>query len=146
MPEVEERWTVTFHSREASLCEEVAALAASQKAAEVETRTGPLLFGPGCAHHSEMLFRHTAVLSTVILHQPRERAFVPAWHQHICLENLTLLGCNHQLHLQQEPLNQICVLKPLQPSFSAMLFLAAVPELPVCLLGHRGESVGFPQR
>lgn len=67
-------------------------LAASQKAEEVEMKTEPLLLGPGCTHHSEMLFRHTALLSAVILHHPGEEAFVPAWHQHICLETLTLLG------------------------------------------------------
>ena len=44
------------------------------------------VLGPGCAHHPETLF-------AVILHHLREEAFVSAWHQHICLETLTLLGC-----------------------------------------------------
>ena len=80
-----------FPQRNGTQRRDVEALAASQKAAEVESSTEPLLFGPGCAHHSETLLRHTAILSTVILHHLREEAFVPAWHRHICLETLTLL-------------------------------------------------------
>ncbi len=107
MPECEERWTVTFHRGDTSWYEERGALAAGQKAAEVETSTEPLLFGAGCAHKYEMLFRHTAVLFTVILHHQREEAFVSAWHQHICLETLTLLGRHHRFRLQRDSLHQI---------------------------------------
>lgn len=107
MPECEERWTVTFHRGDTSWYEERGALAAGQKAAEVETSTEPLLFGAGCAHKYEMLFRHTAVLFTVILHHQREEAFVSAWHQHICLETLTLLNRHRRFRLQRDSLHQI---------------------------------------
>lgn len=44
------------------MCGEEGALAETQKAAEVETRTEPLLFGPSHVHRSEMLFRHSRPL------------------------------------------------------------------------------------
>lgn len=48
------------------------ALAAIQKAAEVELRTEALLFGSGCAHRTDVLLRHAAILSPVILHPSKE--------------------------------------------------------------------------
>lgn len=58
-------------------------------------------------HSALEVFRHKAILPTVILHHPWEESFVPAWHQHICMETSALLGCYNGLHLQQESLNQI---------------------------------------
>lgn len=73
-------------------------LAASQKAAEVETSTEPLLFEPRCAHRSEMLFRHTAVLFAVILHQTKRRGLCS------CLASAHLLGNLHSIRLLSQRL------------------------------------------
>lgn len=111
------------------------ALAASQKAAEVETSTEPLLFGPRCAHHSEMLFRHTAALFTVILHQTERRglcSYLPSAHLFGNLHSTRLLSQASLAERDSGP-DTTRVLKPLLPNFYAMLFLTAVPQLPVCL-------------
>lgn len=92
MPEDEKRWTVTFRRVVG-----VGALAASQTAAGVETRTEPPFFEPGCPHHSEILFRHTAVLFAVILQQSNRRGLCSCLASAHLLETLTLLGCYHQL-------------------------------------------------
>lgn len=118
MPEDEKRWTVTFRR-----VVRVGALAASQTAAGVETRTEPPFFEPGCPHHSEILFRHTAVLFAVILQQSNRRGLCSCLASAHLLETLTLLGCYHQ--------RQWC------PSYR-------LP--PLGLMGHRAESAGFPQR
>lgn len=85
---------------------------------------------PSPLWHSEMVFRQ------------REESFVPAWHQHVCLEALVLLSCYNGL---SEPDTGHVLPKPTQPNFSAVLFPAAVPQLLVQpnlrLSGHRGESV-----
>lgn len=104
----------------------------AKKAAGVETRTESPLFEPGCAHHSEILFRHTAVFCAVILYQSTGTGL------------LFLLG----ISTSAGNLNSTPQLSPtlfaaglfgpdisrVLRTFSAMLFPAVVPQLPVCLL------------
>lgn len=97
---------LSLSAEERRPCVGVEALAASQTAAGVETRTEPPFFEPGCPHHSEIIFRHTAVLFAVILHQSNRRGLCSCLASAHLLETLTLLGCYHQLCLQQESLNQ----------------------------------------
>lgn len=126
MPKDEKRWTVTFHRGEASLCGGVWALAASQKAAEVEMRTESLLFRTWLRPPLWNALRCDPA--------PSERRGLC-----FCLTSAHLLGNLDaaRLCLQQESLNQI---PAGQPNSSAMLFPVAVPQLPVCLCLHSWDA------
>lgn len=78
--------------------------------------------------------------------KPKEEAFVPVWHQHICLETFTLFDCYHR---DSEP-DTSRVAKATTAKFLCHVISdsgAPATRLPLLgLVGHRGESVGFPQR
>lgn len=107
-------------------------VAASQTAAGVETRTESPLFEPGCAHHSEILFRLTAVFCAVILHQSSGKWLL------FLLGISTSAGNLDSTPLLSPTLFAAGVFEPdisrVLRTFAAMLFPAVVPQLPACLL------------
>ncbi len=143
MPEDEERWTVTFHRGEASLCEEVGGVTGSEPkgrrgwdedwASFVWTWLRPPLWN-ALSTHSPPLHCDPA---------PSGRRGLCS-----CLASAHLLGNLDSTRLLawasfaagvSEPDNNR-VLKPPQPNFSAMLFPAAVPQLPVCLFSGSWDT------
>lgn len=120
-------------------------VAASQKAAGVETRTASPLFEPGCARHSEILFRLTAVFCDVI-----------QWIGGF----LFLLGISTSAgNLDSTPLLSPTLFaaggfwtryqQGVRDTLCYVISGSGAPATsltPLGLMGHRAESAGFPQK